>query len=334
MSFDPDRMRALFEEVPAPDGIDRWRVATPARGGGPRPRTAVLTAAGATLLVTSLTVGLISFGGTQKEVTVPPAIIEPSQVSPSPLAQSPVPSPTPSPATPPSTGSPTHSAPSPTRSVHSGDLRITTAGALISDLHVTGTIVVEAPNVTLRRVRVARERDGYWAVRQLSSARNLTIETSEIGGDGRHSVQHGIAQEADGLTVRDTVVRAVEMGITVLTRATVERTRIVDLLPSDSGFGLVCHGGGQITARDNTIIVPPQANAAIALFADRPISGVRISGNLLGGGRSTLHAGGPQEVEVTGNRFRRQSEPVRWDTSAPKVWSGNTWEDNGAPLSL
>lgn len=331
MKFDPDRMKALFEQIPAPDSLDRWRVDSPR----PRPRPVAVAAAGATLAVTLITAGftaLVSdFSGTHEEVTTSPTSAELSQAPPSPPTS---PSPTPSktgPSSPAATGAPSLGQ----LRVHHGDLRVTSAGAEISDVHVTGTIYVEAPNVTLRRVRVARESAGYWAVRQLSAARNLTVEDSEIGGDGRHNVQHGLAQEADGLIVRDTVVRAVEMGITVTTHATIEDTRIVDLLPSESGFGLVCHGGGQITARSNTIIVPPQANAAIALYADKgQIVGVRITGNVLGGGRSTLHSGGQTEVEVTNNRFRRQAEPVRWDDGTPKVWSNNTWNDNGAAVKL
>ncbi len=305
MKFDPDRMRVLFEEIPAPDSLDRWRVEPRAHA---RSRPMAVAAAASALVITLVTAVLFDFSGTRREPTNPPTSTEPVRSA---------------------------SAAAQTRT-YRGDLEVTTAGAVISDLVVTGTILVEAPNVTLRRVRVARESDGTWAVRQLPGATNLTIEDSEIGGDGRHTVQRGIAQEADGLVVRGTVVRAVQVGITVLTRATVENTRIVDLLHTDKGFGLVCHGdGSQITISGSTIVVPSQADAAVALNADNgPIVGVRLVGNVLGGGRSTLHSGGSTEVEVTGNRFRRQAEPVRWDTGSPKVWSNNTWEDTGAAVNL
>jgi hypothetical protein len=225
---------------------------------------------------------------------------------------------------------------------HDGDLRITAAGAVVEHLHVAGTVYVEAPNVTLRRVRVAAA-GSYWGIRQAERGANLTVEDSEVSGDVSRPVQYGIAQVADRLTVRRTLVRGVENGIVVGVNATIADSRIVELTPGSSTVGIFCFGNGsQISLQGNTVLAPAQANAAVAVYADTgPVSGVSVRDNVVGGGRYALHIGaGVRDVAVVGTRFSRQVSPrggsdgpARWDARpASATWSGNVWADTEAAV--
>jgi hypothetical protein len=205
----------------------------------------------------------------------------------------------------------------------------------VSDLLVTGTVTVAAPNVIIRRTRIVAS--GQFAVRQLPGATNLAMEDSEVSGKNGASVQYGIMQGAAGLDVRRCHVHGVQQGVEAGSEARITDSLIDRLVQSSSTTGVATRGGTGLTVRHSVVLNSTAGGTAIAVYADNaPQRTVIIDSSLLGGGRYTLHVGaGITDITVSGNRFTRSNNagPVRWDAAPPgNRWSGNAWHDNGTRL--
>jgi hypothetical protein len=188
---------------------------------------------------------------------------------------------------------------------HYGDLRITTAGQVVKDVRVTGTVIVDAPNVTLLRVLVVPS-SGASAVRQ--NAGNLTVENSELSGS--------LTQSASGLTVRRS---RLQFGVTITSGAELYDSYldVADVLvPSGATSVLLRHNVmGRVTMND----------------LDAPIRGVSIEDSLLNQLDAPTGAGSAS-IHVLGNRFRGNAPSTGWNSSAADYqWSNNTYADTGAP---
>lgn len=209
--------------------------------------------------------------------------------------------------------------------IHSGDLHVTTPGAVISDLRVAGTIFVEAPDVTLRRVLVAPPSSATAGVRQL--APRLTIEHSEITGLGETG-QSGIVQQAAGLTVRRTDVHTAGSAIVVGTDAS-----IVDSYLHSLGSSVYTNGNsGQLRLRHNRM------SGSVVLGDDAgAVTDVTVENNLLEASVAIWapRGAGSRDIRVNGNQFRRGGTPSSgWNGQAPgNAWTGNVWSDTGEPVN-
>jgi hypothetical protein len=192
---------------------------------------------------------------------------------------------------------------------HYGDLRITTAGQVVSDLRVTGTIIVDAPNVTLRRVLVVAQF-GAAAVRQNST--NLTVENSELAGGS------SVIQSSSGLVVRRS---RIEAGVTLASGAELY-DNYVNISPV-----LIPSGSRNILLRHNTM------GTVTMNDLDAPISNVSIENNLLAKVDAPTEPGSAS-IHVLGNRFRDNPPSTGWNPSGTDYrWSGNTFADSGAPAN-
>jgi hypothetical protein len=220
---------------------------------------------------------------------------------------------------------------------HRGDLDINVAGTVIDGMLVTGSIIVQAPNVTIRNTRIAPSATTYWAVRQL--APNLTIEDSEIAGGG--VAQSGVSQESTGLVVARCAVHDVFSGAVLGTRASVKDSSFHDLSIGVSSQGNV----SDITVRHDSITANAGGDAAVGLYANAgPLVGVTIQDNLLAGGGYTVYGGagtGSHDIRMIGNRFSRSLFPrsgsygpvTGWDAHASgNTWTDNVWDDTGTPV--
>jgi hypothetical protein len=224
---------------------------------------------------------------------------------------------------------------------HTGDLVVSTPGTVVDAMQVNGSIIVTAPDVKIRRTRVAAAAGSYWVVRQSPAATNLAIEDSELIGGRTHV---GVSQEADGLAVRRCHIRRVDTGVSTGNRVTVEDSFVVDV---GAGVG-TSSGGSQVTVRHNVITTSASSvEAAVGLYTkDGPLRGVAVEGNLLAGGNYTFHVGegpGSQQIVARHNRFSRAVHPkggffgptAGWDhDAAGNVWQDNTWVDTGEQISV
>lgn len=190
---------------------------------------------------------------------------------------------------------------------HYGDLRITTAGQVVSDLRVNGSVIVDAPNVTLKRVLIVAAY-GSPAVRQ--NASGLTVVDSELTGGS------SFLQIASGLTVRRS---RLEAGVTITSGAQLFDSYLADadvLIPAGSNTILLRHNTmGGVTMND----------------PNSPIRGVTIENNLLDQVDFPTESGSAS-IHVLGNRFRSSAPSTGWDPAATDYqWSNNTFADSGAP---
>jgi len=190
---------------------------------------------------------------------------------------------------------------------HYGDLRITTAGQVVKDLRVTGTVIVDAPNVTLRRVLVVASY-GSPAVRQ--NAGNLTIENSELSGGS------SLTQNASGLVVRRS---RLQDGVTITSGAQLYDSFL------DAADVLIPSGASSVLLRHNVF------DQVTMNDLDGAIRGVSIENGVLNQVDAPTGAGSAS-IYVLGNRFRGSAPSTGWNSSATDYrWSDNTYLDSGAP---
>jgi len=320
-----DDLRALFEEVEAPPGMDRWRAVArqqPARtldGGSQRrqqvrvwqPRNVAIALA---CLLVAVVVALgVPIVNTQLRALQPNGKLRPLT----------------------SVGVPAGTVLRP----YAGTLRVTTPGAVVDGLSVAGTIDVEASNVTIRRTRVT-VGDQPTAIVQGPGARNLTITDSEItSAQGGHDAHDGVDQEGFGLVVRGCRITHLSVGVQLGNQSEVTLSEFADVATGVSVTG----GSSEVAVTHNQIEAAATGTGYVAVLIsthEGPLSGVVVDGNLLGGGLYTLgfrDGGGSLDIEMRGNRFRRDAAKgavAGWQTtSGNKVWSANVWDATGKALS-
>ena len=212
--------------------------------------------------------------------------------------------PTPSPApTPPTStaGFPTRTSaglPSgwqPTKQV-TGDFYVRDAGAVVEDLRITnGTIVIQAANVTVRRVQFV----GSALLNGQGSTcfSNLLVEDSEFTPNSRTTDKDNPVIQFGGYTARNIVIDGVPEGLRVggndincgpVTVAdSFIRVKSPDVCTDWHGDGVQGYGGAKLTVRNTTIIMQTVNNcygtAPFFYPKNQGNTSVDIDGLLVGG---------------------------------------------------
>ncbi len=238
----------------------------------------------------------------------------------------------------------------------SGTVTLSTPGQVYENKLVTGRIVVTAPNVTIRNVKLVATDQNYaiQAFGWVGDPSGLLVEDTEIDLNGRLGIK-GIA--FDGYTARRVFFHngsdCAHMEHDVL----VEDSLCVsgpdtnsDGWPDGTAFcngpehfdGFQSDGGANLRLRHNTIRVPCSQTSAILMSTNtKPIRDVTIADNLMAGGGYTLYCNAGPDVPnqtVTGNRFARTyyAKSGYWGATtgcgAADVFSNNVWDDTGAAL--
>lgn len=268
-------LRDAFAEIQAPPGVDRWRDRLVSVGHHedhhhdvvvpPRPHRR------RSLAVAAAVIAVVGLGG---------AVVTSGLLAGAPLDN-----------------------PTMALADHAGDLRITTPGQVITGLRVTGTVIVDAPGVTLRRVVVVAPSGP--AVRQLAA--DLTIVDSELTGGT------SVTQLAPGLVLRHS--RA-EHGVDLTSGAELTGNHLEGSTVS------IRAGATGVTLRHNVMGVVTMSDV------DGPIRDVTIQDSVLA--RVDAPSGpGSGGIRVLDNRFSGGSPSTGW--RAAYRWSGNTYLDGGAP---
>ncbi|MBU4337164.1 MAG: DUF4082 domain-containing protein, partial [Actinobacteria bacterium] len=208
----------------------------------------------------------------------------------------------------------------------SGGTTVTTANAVLDSLDISGTVVIDAPGVTIRNSRI--QGDGVYGVQVVSGS--VTITDSEIAG-----FENAIT--GSGWTARRVNIHSVTGdGVKVGSDVTLDASWIHDLDPAPGAHadGVQMQGGvTNLVLTGNTIDVGSDANSAIFLAPDLGPSSagpVTVNGNWLDGGGYALFcvdgASGRyfvDHISITNNRFGSESRygPVR--INVPVTMSGN-----------
>jgi hypothetical protein len=234
-----------------------------------------------------------------------------------------------------------------------GSVTLSTPGMVYENRIVTGTITVNAPNVTIRNVRLMNTSPHYGI--KAFDISGLLLDHVEIDLGGNYDAK-GIA--FDGYTARNVFFHngadCAHFGNDVV----IEDSLCVigpdandDGWPDSTAFcdgpehhdGFQSDGGGNIVLRRNTIRLPCGGTSAILMSTNTDdISNVVIQDNLMAGGGYTLYCNAGPDVRnetVTGNRFSRIYWPDAgyWGATTgcneADTYSGSVWDEDNTPLN-
>lgn len=240
-----------------------------------------------------------------------------------------------------------------------GTVTLSQAGMVYENKSVRGAIVVTAPNVTIRNVKLVATDDWYGiSVKNAglweNVGANLLLDHVEIDLQGTTTIK-GIA--FNGYTARHVLFHngadcahfgenvVIEDSMCVLGPDT-DSDGWSDATTfcggTDHFDGFQSDGGRNITLRHNTIRNPCGQTSAILMSSNTSgIRDVTVVDNLMAGGGYTLYCNAGPDVAnetVTGNRFSKRwySTGGYWGPTAncedADVFSGNVWDETGAAL--
>ncbi|MFC4529962.1 DUF4082 domain-containing protein [Sphaerisporangium dianthi] len=228
----------------------------------------------------------------------------------------------------------------------SKSITITKDGTVIDGLEISGEINVQADDVTIRNTRLAAA-PGEWGIIQRSGHSGLTVEDTEIFGNGKQRTQFGIINQGGDLTVRRVDIHTISNGI-LTEQGLIEDSYIHDpkYYSGDHTDMIMCTSGppsgATLVIRGNTVINTLEQTGAVALFQDfGVVRNVTVEGNFLAGGGYTVYGGAgakgtSSNIKVVGNVFSKDvwakggyNGPVAyWDKNgAGNEWKNNVWED-------
>lgn len=251
--------------------------------------------------------------------------------------------PTTAPAPAPAVPAPTNPKPGPgntgvpagTQLTPSDGMTVSTPGAVLDGLDISGTVVISAPGVTIRNSRISG--DGFYGVQVVWGS--VTITDSEISGF--ENAIAGNSWTAHRVDIHGVTGDGVKLGSDV----TLDASWIHDLDPAPGAHAdgaQMQNGVTNLVVTGNTIDVGSGANSAIFLAPDLGPSSpgpVSVNGNWLdGGGYALFCVDGADgrylvgNISITNNRFGDESRygPVR--ITVPVTFSGNV-DASGAPVS-
>jgi len=241
-----------------------------------------------------------------------------------------------------------------------GVVTLSSPGQVYENRQVTGSIIVTAPNVTIRNVRVINT-DPYYVIAVKNNEdwdndqANLLLDHVEINLNGHPDVK-GIA--FNGFTARNVFFHngadCSHFGVNVVIQdslCALGPDADGDGSPDGNSFcdgpdhfdGFQSDGGRNITLRHNTIRNPCEQTSAILMSTNTsPIDQVVIDHNLVSGGGYTIYCGTDSggvatHATYTNNVTSREFFPKGgyWGPSTScenvEVKGGNVWDGNYVP---
>ena len=230
-----------------------------------------------------------------------------------------------------------------TLKVYDGDLVVNTAGAVISGLDVRGSIIINAPNVTIENCKITFVN--YWGVNVKSGVNGTIVENCEINGTG--TSPQGVYGIVGQGTFKNNNIYNVENGIAVDGNNTlIEGNYIHDFHASGEPHydGVQISGAlSNITVRHNTVVNQQTQTSAVYITNDwGPVSNVLVEDNQLIGAGYTVYSdekGGGSGPQISGVQFlNNKIEAGHWGftyiSNNTVVWQGNTEVGTGKTISV
>ena len=182
----------------------------------------------------------------------------------------------------------------------SGDVNVTTAGAVINALDVKGTIWVMAPNVTIQNCKItSTDWTSIWIKPGITGTIVKDCEISNVGSspDGANGIVGA------GTFLRNDI-HDVENGFNISGPSTIQDNYVHDMNAPNVRAGtqwggphydgIEINGGvSNVTIKHNTIINENGQTSAVMINNDfGPVSNITVDGNYLAGGGYTLYSDG------------------------------------------
>jgi hypothetical protein len=215
--------------------------------------------------------------------------------------------------------------------LHNGNLAINTSGAVVSNVDVRGTILINAPDVTLKNCVVTAAN---FVVIKIANVRGVTVQDCTINGTGfGNDGSHGI--QGTGTFLRNNIFN-VENGITVDgSGPTIIRDNYIhNLLASGSPHydGIQIDGGiANVTIEHNTVINRHiQTSAVMIDNYYGAVTNIKVNNNLLAGGSYTIYVDGQfskspiSDVSIVNNRMARGYYGIVNFNRTRPIYRGNT----------
>jgi len=233
---------------------------------------------------------------------------------------------------------------------YTGSLNVTTDGTVLSCIRLTGTLYVNANNVTVQNSLLIGT--DWWGIRYGNTKTNATglrllnSKLSTVAGQGPDNggYDYGVAQETTGyMEIASNDISGYKDGVTA-SNAHIHDNYIHGLSEFSGAHsqGVYVYPGSQVKIEHNTIINSAplsQATAAIYVAPDAGHQNDRIiTDNVLGGGAYAIYGGDSTatNIVVTNNKITTQVSnnggyygvAAYWQSgNSSNVWSGNTWYD-------
>jgi hypothetical protein len=215
----------------------------------------------------------------------------------------------------------------------SGSVTVTTDGGVVEGKNISGSITIQASNVTIHNDCVTSS-DIYPV--HLVSGSNLTVEDTTITGTGGGCSR--AVEPAGGSTMMDRLnISGCEDGVQMYSGDTITDSYIHDLAFSGGSHndGVQQNGGSNDIVRHNTIFNPHNQTSCVNFTTDfGGISNITITGNLFNGGNFTVYSrsgghGDPTGVSVTDNHFGSADVFGLLSADGSVAWSGNVSDATG-----
>lgn len=219
-----------------------------------------------------------------------------------------------------------------------GSLIVNTAGAVIENLNIAGSLEIRAANVTVRNVRV-RNNDFYTVRVAASGAR---LENMEIDGTGNGDGNGGIGGGGRDMTVLHTEIWNTADGIVPGSGSVLRDNWVHALRATNSPHydGIQMDGGlTNIRVEHNHVDMSEHGQTG-AVMVDNyfgAISGIVVDNNLLRGGGYTAYADGrfnsnSCSVTYSNNVFQRGQWGYLLAEACAVTWTNNTDRTTGAVI--
>ena len=230
----------------------------------------------------------------------------------------------------------------------SGSLTVSTSGAVISGLDVSGCITIKANDVTIKNTRVRGKATcgGSHLIHTGMGLSGIVIEDVELDGMG---VSSGSAVGNEGFTLNRVNIHNVGSdGVYVQDNVVIQNSWIHGLVyeSGDHNDTIMTNGDARnIVIKHNRLENPYGQTAVIALFEDfGGIHDVLVEDNLISGGGYSVYAGGNtsmphSNIRFINNTFTRQFWPKGGQhgpvtaLDSTITWTGNTWLDTGQAIA-
>ncbi|MBW0115359.1 hypothetical protein [Pseudonocardia abyssalis] len=208
-----------------------------------------------------------------------------------------------------------------------GPLTITRPGTVLDGMDVRGGVVVDAPDVVVRRSRITGDGTRAYGI-VTTGAGSVRIEDTTLTGRFTEAAVGGDRWTAERIEVVGVTGDGAHAGRGSRLRASV----LSRFAPGREVTGLTVTAS-DVVVEDSTIRMGDGHLSAVRIASDGGGRPIVVRSNVLGGGGYTVHQdeGPGDDVHVVDNRFARDAvrAPLRVPMTAEAT--GNTYVD-GAPV--